>query len=45
MKITEKQKKYLIEVAKTAISKGLEPWKEVLGEDVLFNEKMDFEED
>lgn len=44
MIITEKQKRYLKEVAKTAISKGLKPWQEVLGQDVEFNERMDFED-
>lgn len=44
MIITEKQKRYLIAVAQTAISKGLKPWQEVLGQDVMFNEKMDFED-
>ncbi|WP_434642688.1 hypothetical protein PQ692_00230 [Thermoanaerobacterium thermosaccharolyticum] len=36
MFIDEREKGFLKAVAKTAISKGLKPWKEVLGEDVDF---------
>ena len=44
MIITEKQKRYLKAVAETAVSKGLKPWQEVLGTDVNFNERLDFED-
>jgi hypothetical protein len=40
MLINEKQRRYLTAVAQTAIQKGLKPWQEVLGQDVLFNERM-----
>ena len=39
-----KAKRYLKAVAETAVSKGLKPWQEVLGTDVNFNERLDFED-